>query len=368
MQTNIDQEKSRWDEIKEIWQESAWLWIVPGMILGIAIGFLISLAISADLDNWFIDGIWPEVLGTSVAVALIYQLDRWRDDRREKNRLKKELIWQATSRSRDVAVSALDRIRLEGWLQGEDSVLKGIDFGHLDPKWDEAELTKANLQGAKLRAAKMQQSKLQGANFESADLTWANFYRANMGDIILRGAYMSSTKLQNTLLWYSDMRGCDCSLSDLQEANLAGAKMQWSDLRGSNFQNAYMFLVNLFGSHLGGANLTGAYLLGADIEDVVWVDKLFGPAILPDGTVYEKDEDLQRFVDPDAPDLWVPDAVLAPIGEAGLEGSRETARNARAMRDAASNLEWLPPRMKEHLPDKTKKMIDEYLKQRDKQK
>ncbi len=298
-----------WEQTKQIWRENVWLWITPGLFLGGVIGFLIGISSSADIDHWFINGIWPEAISTCIAIALLYHFDKWRDDRREKSRLRSELLWQVRSRSRDIAVSGIERLRFEKWLEGEEGLLQRADFSSHPPQWQGADLNNANLRAAQLRYAKLENASLMGANFENASLAFSTMCSCKCQGTVLRNTVLSNCDLRNVNFEGADMRFAYLTNSVLDFTRFNMAKVEYACLEGSKMRNADLSGGYFFRARLCGVDLTGAYLLGADLRKAIWQDEMFGPAILPDGSTYTNEQDLDRFIDPDHPALFVPDFI-----------------------------------------------------------
>ena len=97
-------------------------------------------------------------------VVTVFVVNRWYAHREQEN-LKRRLTREAGSRSNDIAVSAVEWMRSEGWLKGKDGLLKG------------AALIEANLENAHLG----------GANLEGAELALANMQRTNLWDARSKG-------------------------------------------------------------------------------------------------------------------------------------------------------------------------------------
>ena len=93
--------------------------------------------------------------------------------------------------------------------------------------------------------------------------------------------------------WAEDLQGTDFSEATLRSVNLSD-----TDLWQANFEGAIMNSANL-----QGANLTEANLQGADLSRTFF-DTL---TILPDGTMWSREIDMERFTDSQHPDFWRPD-------------------------------------------------------------
>ncbi len=222
-------------------------------LLGGAVLLVISVAIGAgffdrDNRNDYHMNLATEGLGI---LATVFIINRWYAHR-EKQSLRRRLVREAGSRSNDIAISAVNWLRVEGWLDGDAGVLAGAFLLRANLK--EADLSHANLQGAYMSRVEMQgavliETDLKGAMLDKSDLRELASMKSD-----LRGAFIGGSQIQNAQLWEADLRG----------ANLAGAY--------------------LYGAQFGGANLKGA--------------------TLPDGTVAAtEDYDMDRFTDWDHPEF-----------------------------------------------------------------
>lgn len=236
---------SGWEAVKCIWEKYSALWIVPAFIMGITLGFSLGYSIQQDFD--FLESMIPEITGIGLTVGGIYYLERWRQDKLEEKRLKKQLIREAGSQSNETAKSAIDWLHHKRWITGEGGLLKGAYLGQ------------ANLKGASLDIANFDGAYLVGANLEGASLMLADFGGANLAVATLDGA-------------------------NLLNANLKNANLQRAELKGASLHRA-----NLEGAYLVEANLDGASLL---------------KATLPDGTQQTPETDMSRFTDPEHLDFW----------------------------------------------------------------
>lgn len=96
---------------------------------------------------------------------------------------KEELIGQLRSEIRDVAISAVEELRRNGWLM--DGSLKG------------ANLNFAILENARLSDVNLQYALLQDANLQGSDLLYAN----------LEGALLTETNFEGALFWHANLKG-----------------------------------------------------------------------------------------------------------------------------------------------------------------
>lgn len=101
----------------------------------------------------------------------------------------------------------------------------------------------------------------------------------------------------------SSLRGMDLSGMKLQ-----GAKITGCDFRQSNLTNADLGEAQLNGVHLAGANLRDADLEGVVLKAVKFNKK----TILPDGSAWNKEADLERFTNPEHPEFWRSPSETSP--------------------------------------------------------
>jgi hypothetical protein len=155
-------ETPREKEIRLIWTENQWLYMVVGFIAGVVVCLLTQQSI-VNLSE-LVQGLLPEAAGILVTVIVIDQLNRRRDTRNAIKQLQEQLVRDASSRVNDVAINAIHQMRKRNWLEGDNNgLLSGTD------------LRGANLQGADLRDANLQGAKLFGAELQGADLGVAEF-------------------------------------------------------------------------------------------------------------------------------------------------------------------------------------------------
>lgn len=203
-----------------------------------------------NIFRFFTEGLWAEAFGIIFTIVVLDRLASNRD----REALKKRLIREAGSQSNETAKAAIDWLREEKWLNINHDIqlLKG--------------------------------QSLVSANLKDVDLT----------EVDLRQANIQASNLENVILLHAD----------LQDA----------DLFMANLENAFLFGTNLTGANLGGANLRGATLWTANIDNVNWESKIanvipnkvdiVSTAILPDGTKWTSDTDMERFTNIDLPNRW----------------------------------------------------------------
>jgi uncharacterized protein YjbI with pentapeptide repeats len=277
---------SRDEEIRLIWKENQWLYMVVGFIAGLLFCLLTQLSV-LNLPE-LVKDLLPEAAGILVTITVIDQLNRRRDSRNAIKQLQEQLVRNASSIVNDVANNAMHQLKKRGWLWGDNGLLAGES------------LSGANLQGADLSGAYLQEADLTHAKLQGALLGWAN----------LQGAYLSAAYLQGANFMEAKLQGADLPGANLQGAFLEGAKLQGANLWSANLRDADLIGANLQGAFLEGAKLQGADLIGANLHGA----KLSGPNLfgtglmfakfdettrLPDGTYWTPDTDMTRFTQPE---------------------------------------------------------------------
>jgi len=265
--------QTRQDEIRAIHKQYKWFYPFMGGLVLLIVGFLLGATWFQGDDNGlgYVTNLYTELISIGVTLVILDRINQYR----ETQRLKRRLIREAGSKSQNTAVSAVDWLRHEGWLTGDDGLLK------------EAELGGANLQGANLYGANLARAFLYQTNLKGAGL-----YQINLKEAILYGANLEG----------ADLGGAKLEEANLEEANLAGADLQGANLAGADLKSA-----NLEGAYLAGANLEGVYLWDAKLDNIRWVDdKGQYPATLPDETHWTPETDMERFTNPAHPEFWNP--------------------------------------------------------------
>ncbi len=207
-----------------------------------AVGFLLAL-----LTAWFCDD-WSGLLlnsGTEMAgaAALYYLLERVLEPGERREARKRDLIAQLGSSVHDVAITAAEELRREGWLM--DGELRSVN------------LYRANLQGAPLSEARLENVSLDNANLEGANLLKAHLNGATLRGAHMRDAILSSAHMLGADLVYADLAG-----ALLVETQLQGARLEDADLRGAKLFKADLTKANLMGAKLADANLEAATMDG----------------------------------------------------------------------------------------------------------
>ena len=255
-------------------------------------------------------------LGAGVTILFIDRLNAYRN----RKDLQRRLIREAGSRSHDVAISAVEWMDREGWLTGEDGLLKGanlrearlkdarmeganLEGANLEladlskvrlkaaklrdatlkfAKLHNAKLNEAEMQSAKCHGAEMPDARLGGACLEDADLSYACLEGASLQGACFKGADLHKAKLSGAFLWDADFYNADLRFSELREAeyhkeaiwekaklgfvNLEGVDFSDTNMKGADFESANLENADLSGTNLQDANLRGAKLRGADFR------------------------------------------------------------------------------------------------------
>ena len=273
------QTTDRWTEICAIWKSNQWLYAVVGFFAGL-LCFPALQAIRTDLGE-LLQGFVPEAVGIGFTVLIIDRLYQSREEARRIRDLKAQLVRDAGSQSNEAALRAVNEITRQGWLTGEDGLLKG-----------------ANLANAKLQGVNLKQANLQGANLFAADLQGASLLGTH-----LQWANLMATKLQRAKLRFAKLQGADLIAAKLQEADLMQSNLQGANLGTANLQRANLNSTKLKETNLRRANLQDANLDQAQFDE---------NTILPDGNYWTSDTDLKRFTDPDHADFWRSDEPTSP--------------------------------------------------------
>lgn len=94
----------------------------------------------------------------------------------------------------------------------------------------------------------------------------------------------------------------------LEDAILEGTDFRNANLNAADMRNASLVDANLQGATLRKTSLQGADLTGANLENALLTGTYFSTeTILPDGTFWSEDTDMDRFTDPNHPDFWRPE-------------------------------------------------------------
>lgn len=340
----------REQEIVDFWANDGKQYLIPGSIILVIVGIIIGGFIFGaehpfftSNDNFlgYSTNVFTELLSVGITILVLDRLNERRQTFREKERLRV----LARSRANQVALNAIEEMRFNGWLEGDESLLQNAYLARANLQT--VNLANANLQVARLyranlRGAYLFRTSLEGANLESSDLAEADLRRAN-----LSYTKLSSVNFQDAIMGSANLQGATVSRANLQGARLRRAVLSETNLYRANLQMAYMISVNLAGADLQNANLQGAHLhnvnlVGAKLKGTRFDEK----TILPDSVrkskgrdadgryFYDKywspDVDMTRYTNPEHPDFWQPEWAAAGFDnyrdwqEATKKGSDES--------------------------------------------
>lgn len=302
----------------------------------------------------YVTNIYTELVGVIISAGVTVVIVDRAYERQSRIRLQRDLVQEAGSRSNDIVIYAIERLRKHGWLSGPSGLLKGADLRNANlqradmrlesPAYglesllirtygaktvaqqygtnlEGAQLFRANLQQANLFCASLQEAIMNQANLTLASALGANLESAQLAGAVLIGADLSWANLTN-----ADLRQTNLQCADLHRANLTGAVLQpFTPQRPNGSEDALNDKPNApetaynedfdefmemsleagpdaprdasrYGADLRGADLRGADLTGSKLESV----------FLPDGTLYSSNMDTDRlraFTDTDHTDF-----------------------------------------------------------------
>lgn len=114
---------SRRKEGRKFRSEYAWFYNLLLYLTVLVIGIIVGAIIFSTREGYDIN-VWTEALGVAAGAGVtVFMLDRM-NTRRERLSLQRRLIREAGSRSNDIAISAVEWLRAEGWLKGTDGLLR----------------------------------------------------------------------------------------------------------------------------------------------------------------------------------------------------------------------------------------------------
>lgn len=114
--------------------------------------------------------VYTEIFGVLLSVFISVVIVGGWTELRLTLQLKERLQREARSRSRDIAISAIESLRDKGWIFGEKRLLRGMDMSDVN-----------------LHNVVMPYANLTWVNFTRTNLSDANLIRANLQHAILRG-------------------------------------------------------------------------------------------------------------------------------------------------------------------------------------
>jgi hypothetical protein len=247
---------------RDVWRNYKDLYTLAGRALPFIAGIVIGGIIFASDEGYFTN-LYTEILSIIATVGVLDYLNK-RDRQNEAiQNVKERLIRDAGSSINAIAIKAVEDLRTQGWLAGNDGLLRRVD------------LVSANLESASLSTANLAGATILNANLRKAVLTYSNLEQADLSSGDLTGANLSSANLTATKLW--------------------NAKLTGANLEGSN-----LMVAELWNTNLEGVNLL--------------------MATLPDGTRWTENVDMGRFTDINHPEFNITRAKIDILrGKMGIE-------------------------------------------------
>lgn len=279
----MSENNSRWDEILGIHREYPAAYPFIGGVALVGLGIWIGSLIYVN-DTGYGTNLYTEFISIAVTVFIIDSLNRRRDEKRREREHKDRLLGEVCSPNNDTAIEAVHELRANGWLCGENGLLKGkvlvvselhgIVGASIGVRLNNSILRNANLEKTKLEFAELENAELEQANLEGANLSHANLKKAKLGKCNLKNV---------------NLRGADLTSAILSRADLTGADLLDAKIWGTQF---YTDWGHSSEKHL---NLVPGKQL-----------------ILPNGEPALEDTDWSRFTDPEQPDFWRSDDSESP--------------------------------------------------------
>jgi uncharacterized protein YjbI with pentapeptide repeats len=317
----------RWAEIRAIWKQNHWLYILVGFLLGVLLQPFLQY-LQSDIDG-FLQNLVPEAIGIVFTVLLIDRIYQRREQEREKHNLKARLIRELGSRVNEVAKRAAEELLAHKWFS---------DGSLIEINLQNANLEKAFLEGSNFAKSNLSNANLQTASLAKADLSQTWMTGVNLKNAILHGsnlekAYLATADMQNSSVSYANLKEANLIAVNLEFAILEGSNLQASDLRFARFLSNGMHNVNLEKANLSfatlqetsmncanlrnadftQANLKGLWLNDADLLGAKFNHTQFDINVtLPDGNKCTPETDMRRFTDPTYPEFWRSDDPSSP--------------------------------------------------------
>jgi hypothetical protein len=130
----------------------------------------------------------PEAAGIALTVLILDFLNERRNEQQLEAQLKSQLMKEMQSRHNLTALTAVEKLRVNGWL--EDGTLEGINL--FSANLETANLWKANLSSTNFRSTRLNKSSIRYANLQNAkNLTTEQLVNV----LALRGARMPDVKI-----------------------------------------------------------------------------------------------------------------------------------------------------------------------------
>jgi hypothetical protein len=265
-------EMTRDEEIRELMKDYPGTYRIAFALMLVGVGIFIGAALFRG-DQGYTVNLYTEVLSIAVTVFILDYLNRRRDEHNAERALKEQLVRDAGSTSNEVAKNAIHQLRKQGWLEGENGLLKREN------------LSRANLEDANLEGASLADVNLTFANLKNADLKVADISNSDLSFSKFEQARFNGANLEKAQCWVTNLRG----------AYMLETNLRYANMRDSTLENADLSLADL-----RGADLFQAKLREAVLDDSKWGFPFFDETtILPDGTNWTPGRDMRQFTHPD---------------------------------------------------------------------
>jgi len=250
------------------------LWIVCQFGFGILVAVGILLGIYGFFSQSDQVGFWINVIAAIFLGGLGYFFVSPIREARERNAHFKRLLREMGSRSNEVAIRAVEELRVLGYLT-DGSIPKGTNFS-----W-------ANLRNAPLEKAKLKGVNLSFAHLEGADLRSTEFESADL----------SNARLEKAALLHTNFEKADLNSAHFEGTVLFSVFFKKAHLYNAFFRNAVFIFTNFSGADLYGADLRGAeFSKDKLIRGMIFKgENVFEGTELPDGSFWNKDTDMAKF-------------------------------------------------------------------------
>lgn len=263
-QANHDSER------KQVWSQYRDFYAIGSGLTLVAIGVWIG---SLLFNDGYGTNLYTEAMGVLVTILVLDRINQWRD----RQATKKRLVREAGSRSNELAIAAIEWLRAEDWLTGQNGLLKGSHLWRAN--LDSVGLDYANLENAYLRYASLVNADLRNINLRNADMRQVDLTGAQLGDADLENSNLHNSSFKDAVLLRANLKNTRLTYVDFSGANLKEADLAGSDLAGAIFNEQTV---------LPDAKRTGRDANGNLIFTSYWTP----------------DTDMSRFTNPEHPDFW----------------------------------------------------------------
>jgi uncharacterized protein YjbI with pentapeptide repeats len=260
------------------------------------------------------------------------ELERKENEERAKAEAIRRKEAQAEAKRR--ACIAAIKSSTAGDCSGQNLVgIEAIDHDLSAIKFDNSNLTNANLDGAILAGLTLKKVNLTSASLEGADLSeitaqnviWDN---ANLDKSTLAGADLKHADLSKATLGEIDLSNSDISHANLKGVNLSNQTLTAITAIGTNFQGAFLKGVTISGGRYEDVNFNDTNLTSAIFSDVFIDESTFSRAFLGSARFIRSTLYTTSFTESDLLQVLILNSVLSGVSfadsvlvEARIEGS-----------------------------------------------